>query len=345
MKVLNFFYENAPKFEMNYERKVQISQTNIILKGPKKSGKKTLIFNFLSRFKPEEILFLDLSDIRFEKESLKQLGNFLQNHNQIKILCLYDIDFILNLQDIKIPIIVSTDKKKLHFKDFKELWLDYFDFEEFISINKKNLPINHLVGLFLQTGRSELSQKNELLRQNFNFLELEILKYLAKNLGQQISISKLFLELKTKIKTSKDSVYHAIKELDNSYIIYPIMHDEKKLQKIYFRDFGLRNNLCIYKDFTHLFENIILNELFKFQEDFFYNKYFHFFSKKLKIAYISSPTLDIDLIKIRARKIVSKALELGIYNVIFITLSSEESFLEQGVKFEILPFDKFALGF
>ncbi|TKX34729.1 ATP-binding protein [Campylobacter taeniopygiae] len=345
MKILNFFYENAPKFEIDYERKVQISQANIILKGPKKSGKKTLIFNYLSQFKPEEILFLNLSDIRFEKESLKQLGVFLQNHHQIKILCLYDLDFTLDLQDIKIPIIVSTDKKDLHFKDFKELWLDYFDFEEFISINKKNLPINHLVGLFLQTGRSELSRKNELLKQSFNFLELEILKYLAKNLGQQISISKLFLELKTKIKTSKDSVYHAIKELENRYIIYPIMHGEKKLQKIYFRDFGLRNNLCIYKDFAHLFENVILNELFKFQEDFFYNKYFHFFSKELKIAYISSPTLDIDLIKIRARKIVSKALELGIYNVIFITLSSEDSFLEQGVKFEILPFDKFALGF
>lgn len=83
----------------------------------------------------------------------------------------------------------------------------------------------------MQSGRSKLGEKNILLRQNFNTLELEILKYLALNLGQQISISKLFLELKKKLKTSKDSVYHTIKELENTYIIHPISHDEKKLQK------------------------------------------------------------------------------------------------------------------
>ncbi|RQD98081.1 ATP-binding protein, partial [Campylobacter hepaticus] len=140
-------------------------------------------------------------------------------------------------------------------------------------------------------------------------------------------------------------VYYTIKELENTYMIYILKHDEKKLQKIYFRDFGLRNNLCISKNFIHLFENLVLNELFKFKQELFYNKYFSFYSKKYKIAYISSPTLDIDLIKLRAKKILSKALELGIFHVIFITLSNEDSFFEQGVKFEIIPFDKFSLGF
>ncbi|EAI0381624.1 ATP-binding protein, partial [Campylobacter coli] len=135
---------------------------------------------------------------------------------QIKFLCIYNVEFALNLQDIKIPIIISTDKKDLHIEGFQELELDYFDFEEFVSISRKNLPINNLVGLFLQSGRSKLGEKNILLRQNFNTLELEILKYLALNLGQQISISKLFLELKKKLKTSKDSVYHTIKELENT---------------------------------------------------------------------------------------------------------------------------------
>ncbi|HEG4737917.1 TPA: ATP-binding protein [Campylobacter coli] len=345
MKVLNFFYENHPKFEISYERKVQIPLCNIIIKGPKFSGKKTLIFNYLSQFKPNEILFLNLYDTRFENQSLGHLSNFLEKNVQIKFLCIYNVEFALNLQDIKIPIIISTDKKDLHIEGFQELELDYFDFEEFVSISRKNLPINNLVGLFLQSGRSKLGEKNTLLRQNFNTLELEILKYLVLNLGQQISISKLFLELKKKLKTSKDSVYHTIKELENTYIIHPISHDEKKLQKIYFRDFGLRNNLCIQKDFAHLFENLILNELFKFKQEFFYNKFFTFYSKVSKIAYISSPTLDIDLIKLRAKKILSKSLELGIFHVVFITLSSEDSFFEQGVKFEVLPFDKFSLGF
>ncbi|WP_373451533.1 ATP-binding protein [Campylobacter bilis] len=342
---MKFFYENHPKFEITYERKIKISNPNILLKGPKFCGKKTLIFNYLSQFKASEILFLNLYDTRFEKQSLNHLSDFLKENLQIKILCLYNLDFIPDLKNISIPILLSTNKKDLTVEGFDELELDYFDFEEFISINRKNLPINHLVGLFLQSGRSQLGEKNALLRQNFTILELEILKYLALNLGQQISISKMFKELKKRLKTSKDSVYCAIKELENTYIIYTLKHDEKKLQKIYFRDFGLRNNLCISKNFVYLFENLVLSELFKFKQELFYNKYFNFYTKISKIAYISTPTLDIDLIKLRAKKILFKALELGIFHVIFITLSNEDSFFEQGVKFEVIPFDKFSLGF
>ncbi len=78
------------------------------------------------------------------------------------------------------------------------------------------------------------------------------------------------------------------------------------------------------------------------KKNFFYNKYFNFYSQISKIvAYISSPTLDIDLIKLRAKKILPKALELEFFHVIFITLSSEDNFFEQGVKFEVISFDKF----
>ncbi|EAM0096129.1 TPA: ATP-binding protein, partial [Campylobacter jejuni] len=227
MKVLNFFYENHPKFEVSYERKNQISKPNIIIKGPRFCGKKTLIFNFLSQFKASEILFLDLYDTRFEKQSLERLADFLNENLQIKILCLYNLDFIPNLEKIKIPIILSTNIKDLNINGFEELELDYFDFEEFISVSKKNLPINNLVGLFLQSGRSKFGEKNILLRQSFTLLELEILKYLALNLGQQISISKIFIELKKRLKTSKDSVYQAIKKLENTYVIYTLKHDEK----------------------------------------------------------------------------------------------------------------------
>ncbi len=132
MKVLNFFYENHPKFEVSYERKIQISKPNIIIKGPQFCGKKTLIFNFLSQFKASEILFLDLYDTRFEKQSLERLADFLNENLQIKILCLYNLDFIPNLEKIKIPIILSTNIKDLNINGFEELELDYFDFEEFI---------------------------------------------------------------------------------------------------------------------------------------------------------------------------------------------------------------------
>lgn len=343
MKILNFFYENYPKFEINYERKVQIITPNVLVKGPKHCGKKALICSFLSSYEQEQILFLDLHDLRFEISSLTHLTQFLHLHPQIQILCLCNLDFIFDTTSINIPIIASTKKKDLNIIGLSELELDYFDFEEFISLSRKNMPINSMLGFFLQTGRSGLKEEN--LRQIFTEFELEILKYLAKNLAQQISIRKLFLELKTKLKTSKDSVYQAIKTLENSFVLYAVANDEKNLKKMYFRDFAFKNALCIQKDFKSLFENAILTELFKLKSEIFYNKFFTFYSKILKTAYISSPTLDIDLIKLSAKKILPKALELGIFHIFFITLSSEESFFEQGVKFEILPFDKWALSF
>ncbi|MBS4240937.1 ATP-binding protein [Campylobacter vulpis] len=339
MKVLNFFYENHPKFELNYERKLKLYPANILLKGAKNSGKKRLILNFLSSFKSEEVLFIDLEDVRFEKESLNNLTPFLKQNTQIKILCLYNAPTNLNFQS-PINTIVCTNNALLNLKGFKELFLNFCDFEEFISISKKNLPIQQLLGLFLQNGQKE---HNKISPKEFSFLELEILKYLALNLGKEISINQLFLSLKTKIKTSKDSVYKSIKDLENRFIITILTHGEKKLFKIYFKDFSLRNALCIQKNFNALFENMLLCELFKCQENLFYNKFFHFYTHHH--AYISSPTLDIDLIKLRAKKILPKALELGIFHIVFITLSSEESFFEQGVKFEILPFDKWALSF
>ncbi|EOJ7850725.1 ATP-binding protein [Campylobacter upsaliensis] len=338
MKILNFFYENHPKFEPNYERKLKLYPANILLKGAKNSGKKRLILNFLSSFKSEEVLFIDLEDVRFEKESLKNLTPFLKQNPQIQILCLYNAPINLNFQS-PVNTIVCTHNNLLNLKGFKELYLNFCDFEEFISISKKNLPIQQLLGLFLQNGQKE---NDKISPKEFSLLELEILKYLALNLGKEISINQLFLNLKTKIKTSKDSVYKSIKDLENRFIITNLTHGEKKLFKIYFKDFSLRNALCIQKNFNALFENMLLCELFKCQKKLFYNKFFHFYTTHH--AYISSPTLDIDLIKLRAKKILPKALELGIFHIVFITLSSEESFFEQGVKFEILPFDKWALS-
>ncbi len=104
-------------------------------------------------------MFLDLYDTRFEKQSLERLADFLNENLQIKILCLYNLDFIPNLEKIKIPIILSTNIKDLNINGFEELELDYFDFEEFISVSKKNLPINNLVGLFYKVDAVNLEKK------------------------------------------------------------------------------------------------------------------------------------------------------------------------------------------
>ena len=152
MKVLNFFYENHPKFEVSYERKIQISKPNIIIKGPRFCGKKTLIFNFLSQFKASEILFLDLYDTRFEKQSLERLADFLNENLQIKILFLYNLDFIPNLEKIKIPkhilspyfIIFKSVLSKSVSNSFK-----YFNFTIFFILSIVSKPFIFVLKIML----------------------------------------------------------------------------------------------------------------------------------------------------------------------------------------------------
>ncbi len=219
MKVLNFFYENHPKFEVSYERKNQISKPNIIIKGPRFCGKKTLIFNFLSQFKASEILFLDLYDTRFEKQSLERLADFLNENLQIKILCLYNLDFIPNLEKINIPIILSTNIKDLNVNGFEELELDYFDFEEFISVSKKNLPINLKKRLDLGEISdfdvlNDIEIKSEIAKQILEILndDLNVSKALAL-LDDFISSANLELDKESKNKILKQNIKEALSEL------------------------------------------------------------------------------------------------------------------------------------
>lgn len=348
MNILNFFYENHPKFEFSFDRKIKLNDQNIILKGPFNCGKKALILNYLSDFKDEEILFLNFNDLRLKIEDISNLKYFLEKEKTIKIIIFYNLNQIIDLSNIKQQIIISTTLKDFYIKNFTQINLDYLDFEEFISINKKNIPVSSMLGLFLQNGRmitNDLLFNNNLLRLYFNELQIEILKIIAINLGSEFSINQIFKELKNNIKTSKDSVYKNIKELENKSILHFIQHDEKNIKKIFFQDFGLKNILSTKKDFKKIFDNLILNELFKLNENIFYNKFFDFYLKEQKLAFLSTPTLDIDLIKLRIKKILPKAKELNIKQIYFISLSNEYSFYEENIKIEILPFYEWALSF
>ncbi len=76
-----------------------------------------------------------------------------------------------------------------------------------------------------------------------------------------------------------------------------------------------------------------------------YDNSFEFYLLNAKTAFIPSPTLDIALIELKAKKLLSKALEIGIFHIVFLTLSTQHRFFESGVKVEALPFDEWALGF
>ncbi|TQR32431.1 DNA-binding protein [Campylobacter sp. MIT 99-7217] len=346
MKVLQFFYDHTQQFKTSYERKLSLERKNTLIKGAKACGKKAFLCNFLSSFEAKEILFLDFEDLRFEVLSLKHLQAFLEQNLQIKILVFEHVgrDFCFDFSKLKnICVFVTSEFKDFKLKGFDELELDFLDFEEFIS-SLKTQNFHSLLSLFLQNGRS-VGVNDDFLKAHFSSLELEILKFIALNLGLEFSVNELYQNLKQRLKISKDSLYKSVENLHNRYILHFVKHNEKNLKKVYFTDFAMKNLLSIKKDFKQLFENLVLSELFKFKEELFYDKNFDFILHSKKLGFICTPFLDTELIKIRAKKILSKALQMQIFHIIFITLSNEEIFYEQGVKFELISFEKWALGF
>ncbi|KIV03825.1 DNA-binding protein, partial [Vibrio parahaemolyticus] len=123
------------------------------------------------------------------------------------------------------------------------------------------------------------------LKSFYTPLELTILKQIALELGSEFSVNELLKTLKNTIKISKDTLYKSIEKLESNYTLYFVKNFEKNLKKVYFWDFSLKNSLSIQKDFSALFENLILSELFKFKQEIFYTKYFDFYLPSLKNAF------------------------------------------------------------
>lgn len=114
---------------------------------------------------------------------------------------------------------------------------------------------------------------------------LELLKLLAWQIGQQVSIHELSNHLEMKSETVEDYLHL----LEQSFIVYRLnsyftnkRKELKKSKKIYFNDLGVRNALIndfrpleIRNDKGNMFENYIINELRK--KDQYERKYENFY--------------------------------------------------------------------
>lgn len=151
MKSLETCYEiNLPKINF-IERKIKIENEKTIIKGPAKTGKSYLIFDFLSNFKPKEYLYIDFHDFRTNTEEITspKLQEFI-NSNEIKVVVLENFDFQFDLPNCE-NIIVST-QKNIYIENFKILTLNALDFEEYLLHDNKHQNITQSFNSFLKFG-------------------------------------------------------------------------------------------------------------------------------------------------------------------------------------------------
>lgn len=80
MKTLEACYEIEFNKINFLERKTRITHPKTILSGPLRSGKSYLIYDYLSNFKSEHYLYLDLNDLRNNKEEIAKTYKSLSNN-------------------------------------------------------------------------------------------------------------------------------------------------------------------------------------------------------------------------------------------------------------------------
>ena len=356
--MLDQFYNLPLKNQKFIDRKFKITAAKTLIIGTMLSGKTSLIIDFLSNFKNDEFLYINLDDIRIERTFiLENLPKFLAQNPQIKILVIENFIPTDKIPPINLnEIIISTSFKNIDLENFFRLDLDLLDYEEFIAFFPKKIDLDSVLKHYLDHGRGTISAFLEpveaminlqnKLKIEFSKITLNILKECTKAQNTNISAFEIYNNLKITQKISKDSVYAAISELENRKIISLIskFNEHKSAKKLFFNDFALKNALSFKKDFNKNFTNVIFCELTKYKDEIFYTKDFDFFLTKRKYAILCIPFGDVDLLFLKFKKLLPVLKILEARRLQIITMANQGELSIEGIKCEIVPFSQWALG-
>lgn len=349
------FYQNSPKISKFYNRKVSIKSDKFILKGAINSGKTTLLKEWLlQNSKEDEILYINLNDIRCDENYIKEnLKDFLNANKQIKILGLDGIksDFNVDFLNLKIGCVAKNCEVK--FKYFDEIFVNNLDFEEFMLFYKKKFDLKTMFSSFIAYGNGVRNVfcdfeditpfLQNILKANLDQIQIEILKKCCEFTNKIFSTHQVYKSLKENIKVSKDRVYDTILKFENEkYINFLTSKNNQNAKKIFINDFAIISSLNINKNFQNIFSNIVYCELLKLKKEFFHENDIDFFVPDLNLGILCIPFRQSDLVFLKFKKLIKKLKELNIVKLIVVSMSNSKSLEIEGIKCEIMPFWQFS---
>ena len=354
MKTLEACYEiNFSKVNF-LERKQRITHTKTIITGPAKVGKSYLIYDYLSNYKNEEYLFVNMQDIRNDiLEIQNELDTFLRE-NKIKVLALDNFDFSFEVPYCDTIIISSNDDRII--KGYKNIYLKALDFEEYLLHDTRHQNTTVSFNNFLRYGNlvetvnmdenKKIQRTQEILTlQSKNDTHLEILKILIENIDEKKSIYQLFTTLKTKIKVSKDTFYKSCEQLKQNKTIYFLekYHQEKATKKIYLYNHSFLNVISHEKKLKNEFSNMIFLELIGKYKHVYYLDNVDFYLPKESTAIVAISFFNSFLMKNQIKKIYKTIKEYQIEKLLVVTISNNEKFKYNDMNIEVLPFYEWAV--
>ncbi len=353
MNLLDVLYAQEFKKPSFYPRKFSFIHPKTILYGAKKSGKSSIIYDFLAQRKKGTFLYLDFADLRVNQIILFGLPSFLTQNN-ITLLVLENFDFSFQIPPCQEVIITCNAPKEL--EGFTTQALYPLDFEEFISFEKRTSNIASTFNDYATIGSYPsivLTSKEhfiKLFQDHIRLLcedrlEFTILRAYALYQGLPISSYAIFHEIKEFHKLSKDKFYAISKKLQDEQLLLllPKYRAPRADKKVYLIDFAIKSVLTFEKDFIKRFENIIFLELFKSDQEVYFTDFIDFYLPDQHTAILAMPFIPISMIKTKLQRMQKELEKYNIQKIEIITLEHEEESQYEGISLEILPFWSWAL--
>lgn len=355
MKTLEACYEiNFSKVNF-IERKIRITHPKTLITGASKTGKSFLIYDFLSNFKEDEYIYIDLNDTRNNIESIKnELDDFLRK-NKIKVLVLENFQYEFEVPYCENIIISSNIEKKI--KGFKNITITALDFEEYLLHDNRHQNITQSFNTFLMYGNlpelintdehKRVQRLQEIIKlQAKNQTQYEILTLLFENIDEKKSLYQMFNTLKNKIKISKDKFYENCKKLEENKTIYFLSkyNQEKAVKKLYSYNHTFLKAVSHNKKFKNEFTNMVFLELVNRYKELYYLDYIDFYIKEQNQAIIAIPFFNSFLMGSSLKKVYKVMEEYEIKELNIITVSNDETISHKRLQINVLPFYEWALS-
>ena len=356
MNILEQIYEiNFNKINF-HERKITIDYKNTIIKGPPKSGKSYLIYDYLSQFEDKQYLYIDCADYKNERITIsKYLEGFVRK-NKIEVLILENFTFDLDIPaGIDSTIITTTLDTKID--GFVTIYVEGLDFEEYLLFDTKHQSSSNSFNSFLKFGNfPEIIEYPETKKATRNYeisklycddaTQLQILFLLIKNTGEKKSIFQLFNSLKKEIKISKDRFYKTCEMFEQNRVVHfcEKFEQPKAVKKIFVHNHSLLDIVSYNKNFNNLFKNMTYLELNKRYKELYYLDNIDFYLEEENEIVLAIPFFN----NLISANVISKILpNIDIYNikvVTIVTVSSEQSIYIGEIEAQIVPFSSWAVS-
>ena len=356
MNILEQIYEiNFNKINF-HERKIRIDYKNTIIKGPPKSGKSYLIYDYLSKYEDNQYLYIDFDDYKNKQSEISKYLNEFIKKNKIEVLVLENYVFDFELPE-GIESIIITTSKDVKLDGFETIYLECLDFEEYLLFDIKHQSSSNSFNSFLKFGNfPEIIEYPENKKVNRNYeisklycddiIQLQILFLLIKNAGEKKSVFQLFNSLKKEIKISKDRFYKTCEIFEENRVIYFCEKYEqpKAVKKIFAHNHGLLDIVSYNKNFNNLFKNMTYLELNKRYEELYYLDNIDFYLSKENEIVLAIPFFN----NLISANIISKILpnieNYDIKEITIVTVSIEETIFIGEIEAQIVPFSSWAVS-